>query len=123
MKILIVEDNEKMRRTIRTCVADLVEEIFECADGAEALVIYSRHRPEWVLMDLEMPNVGGFEATKQIKSAYTDARVAVVTNHDGEDLRMAAGEAGACAFVLKEDLLALRDILVKSRGREAGSVY
>jgi CheY-like chemotaxis protein len=114
MNVLIVDDNQQMRRAIRTCLADVAEEIFECADGEAALATYDRCRPDWVLMDLEMPGLGGFEATRQLKLAHPDAQIVVVTNYDGGDLRVAAREAGACAFVVKENLLAVREILVKS---------
>lgn len=117
MNILIVEDNKQMLRAIRICLADVVAEIYECDDGCEALSTYGSCRPDWVLMDLEMPGLCGFEVARQIKSAYPDAQIVVFTNYDGGDLRMAAEEAGACAFVVKENLLAVREILVKS-GRE-----
>jgi CheY-like chemotaxis protein len=117
MNILIVEDNEQMRRAIRICLADVAEEIFECTDGDAALSIYGRCRPDWVLMDLEMPGLSGFEATRQIKLAFPDAQIVVVTNYDGGDLRVAAREAGACAFVVKENLLTIRELLVKSGQR------
>ncbi len=118
MNILIVEDNKQMRRTIRVFLAEGVEEIYECDDGVAALYAYRSCRPDWVLMDLEMPGLSGFEATRQIKTAYPEAQILVFTNYDGGDLRMAATEAGACAFVVKEDLLAVREILIKSGGEQ-----
>jgi CheY-like chemotaxis protein len=114
MNILILEDNEQMRRAIKTCLADVTEEIFECTDGDAALFTYGRYRPDWVLVDLEMTGLSGFEATRQIKLAYPEAQIVVFTNYDGGDLRVAAKEAGACAFIVKENLIAVREILVKS---------
>jgi CheY-like chemotaxis protein len=114
MNVLIVEDNRQMRRAIVTCLAGVAEEIFECVDGDAALATYGRCRPDWVLVDLEMPGLSGFEATRRIKLAYPEAQIVVFTNYDGRDLRVAAQEAGACAFVVKENLIAVREILVKS---------
>ncbi len=51
MNLLIVEDNAKMRRMIKSIVADLADEIAECDDGGEALSLYSQYNPDFVLMD------------------------------------------------------------------------
>jgi len=111
MKILIVEDSEQLRRMVKSLVKDLVECVFECDDGAGALLAYTQHRPDWVLMDIDLPQLDGISATRQIVSAYPEARVMVVTNYDDADLREAARAAGACHYVVKEDLIEIRRIL------------
>lgn len=111
MKVLIVEDNAPMRRMIRRLVADLADEISECGDGAQAYALYAAQRPDWVLMDIEMAGVNGITATRQIRADYPDANIVIVTNHDDELLREEARRAGACDYVLKEDLLELRRLL------------
>ena len=108
---MIVDDNEVVRRLIRSIVADLVEEIYECADGAEALSSYHLYRQGVVLMDLEMPEVDGIAATRQIKETSPDAKIIIVSAHDNPILRRAAEDAGARAFVSKENLLELRLIM------------
>src|SRR4051794_25247875 len=85
MNLLIVEDSEQMRRTIKTFVRDLASEIHECADGAEALAAYRAHRPDWVLMDIRVGRVDGITATRQIKAADAAARIVIVTNYDDAD--------------------------------------
>ncbi|MCM3871437.1 MAG: response regulator, partial [Pyrinomonadaceae bacterium] len=62
MKLLIVEDNEQMRRTIKSFMDDIAEAVFECADGADALAAYELRRPDWVLMDIEMKRMDGISA-------------------------------------------------------------
>jgi len=119
MKLLIVEDNPTIRRLIRSIVTDLAEEIRECADGSEALTAYKELRPDWVLMDIKMKEVDGLAAARRIRSAYPDARIVMVTNYDEADLREAARAAGARAYVVKEDLFALREILSKSVGKQS----
>ena len=111
MILLIVEDNEQMRRTIKSCVEDLATEIYECADGAEALAAFESSRADWVFMDIEMPQMDGISATRQIKNLFPAARVIIVSNYDDPDLRAAAHQAGACDYVVKENLLNLRRIL------------
>ena len=110
-KVLIVEDSPSVRRVIRSLVAPLAEEVQECADGAEAFTAYATHRPDFVLMDIAMGEMDGIAATAQIVTADPTAKVIIVTSYDGADLRRAAGEAGACGYVLKDDLLALRSFL------------
>ena len=111
MKVLIVDDNEQMRQALRSFIADLVDEFYECADGSEALAAFSANQPDWVLMDLEMKGMDGLTATRQVIDAWPEARVAIVTVYNGEALREAARQAGASAYVIKDDLTSLREIL------------
>ena len=111
MRIMIVDDNRQMRRMIVSLIDDLAEEIIECGDGSEAITAYNEHRPDWVLMDVEMGRVDGIEATRQIRDAFPDARIVMVTNYDESELRAAASAAGAWGYVLKDNLLGIREIL------------
>jgi len=118
MKILIVEDNPQMRQMIRALVADLADAVTECADGDEAVTAYETQQfsaADWVLMDLQMPRVGGLQATRHIRAAYPDARIIIVTQYDDPRWRAAAADAGACDYVFKDDLLELRQRLKSPR--------
>jgi CheY-like chemotaxis protein len=111
MKLLIVEDNEQMRCLIKCLVSDLAQQVFECSDGSQALAAYVQHQPDWVLMDIKMVHMDGIAATRQITAAYPDAQVIIVTDYNDVELRAAAREAGACEYVVKENLLDLGRIL------------
>src|SRR5262245_60474703 len=104
MKLLIVEDNPAVRRIIRSIVAPLADEIHECEDGVGALAAYQTHRPDFVLMDVAMSSLDGIAATRQIRAADPAAKVIIVTNYDEADVREEAQQAGACGYVLKENL-------------------
>src|SRR5215510_7107326 len=110
IKVLIVDDSSAMRRLLRSIVGEWAE-VFECEDGAQALSCYERVRPDWVLMDIRMPGTNGIEATRRILASHADARVVVVTNFADDRMRENARLAGACCYVLKENLSVLEQIL------------
>jgi CheY-like chemotaxis protein len=114
--LLIVDDDERMRSLIRSIVADLADPITECGDGAEAQAIYERHQPDWVLMDVMMPRMNGLVATSKIVAFDPSAKIVIVTGNESQRLRDAATSAGACAFVSKENLLELRQLLQPEPG-------
>ncbi len=111
MRVLIVDDSEPMRRMIKTYLADLIGEAFECGDGCEALTAYRQHQPDVVLMDLKMKKMDGLDATRQISESFPKARIVIVSQWDDAPMREAALSAGAEAYVGKSDLLPLRRIL------------
>jgi len=111
LRVLIVEDDRAMRELIKRMIRDLVESFSECSAGGQALDVYAAHRPDWVLMDIRMKDVDGLTATQQITNAWPGARVVIVTSYNDVSLREAARQAGACQYVLKENLVELRSIL------------
>jgi DNA-binding NarL/FixJ family response regulator len=114
MKILIVDDSESVRRTIRSFVTDLAEDLCEAANGVEAITACREHQPDWVLMDIQMGEMNGITATRHVKAAFPETRVMIVTSFDDRYLREAATEAGANAYVSKDDLFEVRRILMES---------
>lgn len=96
---------------IISMISDLSVEVWECEDGADAHDAYAYFQPDIVLMDLAMPGVDGFTATRRITAEYPEAKIIIVTSHDGAAMRETARSAGACDFLLKENIAQLRDIL------------
>jgi DNA-binding NarL/FixJ family response regulator len=111
MRLMIVDDNARVRRMIAEVAALPAGDVIECSDGAQALPAYLQHRPDVVLMDIALGNMDGIAAAGQILGADPAARVVMVTDYDGEELREAAQAAGACGYVLKENLFELRGLL------------
>ena len=120
MTLLIVEDNAGIRRILRRTLVDTASAIWECSNGTDALAAYEEHRPDIVLMDIRMPGIDGLTATRQIRGYDPSARVIVVTDYEDEGMRMAALEAGARKYVLKQEISDLPEIvlsLVEQDGR------
>jgi CheY-like chemotaxis protein len=111
MRLLIVDDNARVRRMIAEMTEPLAADVIECPDGSQALHAYLQHRPDVVLMDISMGGLDGVAAAGEIIAADPDARVVMVTDYDGVELREAAQAAGARGYVLKENLFELRGLL------------
>src|SRR5262249_3836700 len=76
----------------------------EGSDGSEALALYREHRPDIVLMDLQMPKMGGIEATTAIRAEFPQAQILVLTAHHGDVQVVRALKAGAAGYLLKNTL-------------------
>ena len=111
MKIMIVDDHAEIRRLLRSMLEDLASEFTECADGAQAVAAFPRKRPDWTIMDIAMKGMDGLEATRRIQKQFADSKIVMLTQHDTPQMRAAALEAGACAFISKDDLSQLGAIL------------
>jgi CheY-like chemotaxis protein len=110
--ILIADDDARMRQIIRQVIDGLASEVYEAADGAEAIELCFARRPDWVLMDLRMSPVDGFRALLEIKAGLPETHVIIVSQYDDAGLRVKALRAGANSYVLKENLCELPAILV-----------
>jgi CheY-like chemotaxis protein len=108
---MIVDDHAEMRRLLRTLLGDLASEFTECTEGAQAVAAFARQRPDWTIMDIAMKGMDGLEATRRILKDFADSKIVVLTQHDTPQMRAAAMEAGACAFISKDNLDQLGTIL------------
>ena len=101
--IVIADDQPAVREGLRMRLAleaDM-QIVGEAQDGNEALDVVPRLRPDIVIMDMEMPNMDGLTATKELQSLAPDSRLVILTIHDDEATRKQARNAGAAAFVSK----------------------
>ena len=101
--VLIVDDQAPFRDVARLVVemTDRFEVVGEAVDGLSGVAAASELQPSLVLMDLNMPDIDGFEATRRIRSAVPDARVLMLSTHDPADFRDQALAAGAYDFISK----------------------
>ncbi len=116
MKLLVVEDDKRIRKMILAMVGDIADKSFECENGSQAFAIYAEHLPDWVLMDLMMPELDGISATREIISSFPNAKIIIVTNIKSDAMQQTASNAGASGYVLKENLADIRRIITNQDG-------
>ncbi len=104
MKILLVEQNPTLRGLLRSILELGHAEIAEASDATAALRAFSEYRPDWVLVDLTLREMDGFDATRLLKSSHPEAKVMLVADQDSLALRKKARAAGAGGILVKEDL-------------------
>ena len=112
---MIVDDHADMRRMLRSIVSlgsSDVHEIIECSDGEEALKQYTIHRPDLVLMDIQLKAMNGFEVTERIHAMDPLAKIVFVTSHDTPMYRTKARELRAKAFISKDNLTELDQLIL-----------
>ena len=105
IRVLIADDQRLVRAGLRVLLeqAPDIEVAGEAGDGAEAVALVERRRPDVVLMDIRMPGVDGLEGTRQVLAAHGgEVAVLVLTTFDADEHVYAALRAGASGFLLKD---------------------
>jgi DNA-binding NarL/FixJ family response regulator len=106
IRILAVDDHALIREGIARLVeheADM-QIVAEAENGEEALQRFREHRPDITLMDLQMPQRNGLDATMAIRNEFPSARIIVLTTYPGDAQALRALKAGAQAYLLKTTL-------------------
>jgi len=103
-RIIIAEDHTILREGLRALLSSKpsFEIVAEAEDGRDAIRSVVEHRPDLILMDLSMPNMNGLEAIREIKKQNPDTKIIVLTVHKAEEYILAALQAGADGYVLKD---------------------
>ena len=101
--ILVVEDQVDNRKILRDLLTNSGFEVIEAVDGLEGLRVAQTHRPDLILMDIQLPGIDGYEATRRIKNnaALKDIPIIVVTSYALSGDENKAFEAGCDAYVAK----------------------
>lgn len=115
MTVLLVDDHHGIRELEKSIFSSLFDTFYESTSGEDAVTIYKTYKPDWVLMDYKMRGMTGIEAAKKIKENDAGAKVIMVTQFDDVDLRKKALESGVVAFVLKEKLSTIKNIILTNK--------
>jgi DNA-binding NarL/FixJ family response regulator len=112
-RILLADDHSSFRHMLRVFLElnPNLEVCGEAADGLEAVVRTTELHPDIVLMDLNMPNLNGIEATRRIRSVSPSTRILILTFHELSSLQEIAQNSGAQGYVLKSEPF---DVLTKA---------
>lgn len=104
LRLMLVDDHPVVRQGLRTVFGsfDDIEVVAEASDGAEALRLLRVTEVDCVLMDLQMPGVDGVTATRQITALPEGPAVLVLTTYDSDADIIAAVDAGASGYLLKD---------------------
>jgi DNA-binding NarL/FixJ family response regulator len=120
IRVLIAEDHAVVRQGLQQLLAtsEDITVVASAADGHKAMALAAEHRPDVVLMDLEMPGIDGIQATEGIMASEGEVRVVILTSFSDQERIMGALDAGAVGYLLKDaepDEL-LRGIRAAARG-------
>ena len=120
IRILLADDHHVLREGIRALAADErdMEFVAEASSGKEAIEEFRKHRPDVVLMDLQMPDMNGIDAMIAIRNDFPDARFIILTTYAGDVQISRSLKAGARAYLLKS--LLRRELLDTIRAVHAG---
>ncbi|MCZ2155652.1 MAG: response regulator transcription factor [Bryobacterales bacterium] len=116
-KVVIADDHTLFRQGIKNLLASEsdIEVIGEAGTGNEAIAMVETLRPDLILMDVSMPGLSSFEATRQLKRIHPDIKVLFLTMFDDEDYLLESMQAGASGYILKDSpteqlLSGIRDV-------------
>jgi DNA-binding NarL/FixJ family response regulator len=103
IRVAIVEDNKTIRESLTHFLKTDPECqcVFSCGTAEEALADISKHQPDVVLMDIQLPKLSGIECTAQIKKLLPGIQIIMVTVYEDTERISAALRAGACGYLLK----------------------
>ena len=106
IRILAVDDHPLLRRGIAGLVTDQPDMtlVAEASNGRDAIQQFRAHRPDVTLMDLQMPEMNGLDAIGAIRGEFPDARIMVLTTYSGDVQVVRALQAGARAYLLKNQV-------------------
>ncbi len=113
MVFLIADDNRAVRKMAQTILTASQNTFIECTNGNEAVEKYARYRPYRVIMDIETGFPDGIAASRKITRSFPDAKILILTRYNDPHLKKAAVEAGAKAFLLKEEMTRLTGFFEK----------
>ena len=104
IRVLLAEDHAVVRGGLLQLLGDLdeMEVVGAASGGEEAVALAAEHKPDVVLMDLEMPDLDGIEATRRIRAAHSDVNVVVLTAFSDRSRILDAIDAGAVGYLLKD---------------------
>lgn len=103
IRVVLADDHAVVRKGTREYLEEdpAITVVAEASNGLEACALVDEWRPDVVILDIQMPVLGGIEATRRIKRTHPDVRVLILTAYDDDPYVLALLQAGADGYVLK----------------------
>ncbi|MFB6804274.1 response regulator [Peribacillus butanolivorans] len=103
-RIIIIDDHQLFREGVKRILdfESSFDVVAEGDDGSEAMDLVKTHKPDVVILDINMPNINGVEATKMLVNRYPETKVIILSIHDDENYVGHALKTGAQGYLLKE---------------------
>lgn len=116
LRVLLADDHALVRAGMRSLLRDIpgVEVVGEAGDGAEALAVAARERPDAVLLDIAMKGMSGLEAAARFREQLPGIKVIILSMHASEEYVLQALRAGAAAYLIKDSATAELELALKS---------
>jgi DNA-binding NarL/FixJ family response regulator len=123
MTLLIVDDHPLIRAGLRALLERTLErpQIFEAADGHEALEVAAKVQPDIVLLDISMPGLNGIETARRLSNELLACKVIMLSMHCHEERVAAALRAGAKGYLVKDG--AVSEVVAAIQSVQRGDVY
>lgn len=123
IRVVLADDHAVVREGVKLILAREpdIEIVGEASNGREALDVIKESRPQVVVMDISMPEMGGIEATHRVKEVWPEVNVLALTMHEGENYVFQLLKAGASGYVLKR--AAAQDLVMAIRSAAKGEAF
>ncbi|SMC77548.1 response regulator [Lentzea albidocapillata] len=123
VRILLADDHALVRRGVRMILDNEpdLEVVGEAGDGAEAISLARRDKPDLAILDIAMPRLTGLQAARELSRLLPDLRILILTMYDNEQYFFEALKAGASGYVLKS--VADRDLVEACRSAMRGEPF
>ncbi|MGZ8899242.1 MAG: response regulator [Limisphaerales bacterium] len=102
--VLLVDDHPFVREGIRSFLSDLpdFEVVGEATSGSEAVKLAQQHQPDFILLDINMPEMNGLEAVGRLRKCSPEAKILILTVHNSREYVLHVAKSGAHGYILKE---------------------
>lgn len=123
IKVLLADDHQLFREGLKRILnmEDDIEVIGECSDGIQVLEFCNSFKPDVILMDINMPNENGVEATAKLREIFPDIKVIMLSIHDDESYVFETLRKGASGYLLKD--MEAESLINAIRSVAAGHAY